>query len=161
MPPTKPAEVPLSERELTITRLIDAPPEKVFRAWTDPALMKEWFCPRPWTTPHIETDVRTGGSSYVVMQGPNGEKIDNRGVYLEVIPGKKLVFTDAYVKAWEPSNKPFMTGILTFENEGGKTRYTAHVYHWNIEDRKAHEQMGFKEGWGKATDQMEALLKRI
>ena len=68
-------------------------------------------------------DVRTGGSSLVIMAGPDGKEFPNPGVFLEVIPGKKIVFTDAYTQAWEPSEKPFMTGVLTFEDEGeGKTR---------------------------------------
>src|SRR5215510_3800757 len=66
--------IPTESRELTLTRVFDAPPEKLFRAWTEPELMKQWFCPRPWTTPHIETDVRAGGSSLVVMRGPEGQE---------------------------------------------------------------------------------------
>lgn len=150
-----------AKHELVLTRQIDAPPRLVFRAWTDPELMKHWFTPRPWTTPHIETDVRPGGSSYILMRGPDGEEHPNRGVYLEVVPDRKLVFTDAYVRAWEPSPKPFMTGILTFEPQNGKTLYTARVLHWSEEDRARHEAMGFHEGWGKATDQMEAMLKAM
>lgn len=144
--------------ELTITRLINAPPELVYKAWIDPEMMKEWFCPRPWRVTQVENDVRAGGASYVLMKGPNGEEFPNRGVYLEVIPGKKLVFTDAYVSAWIPSQKPFMTGVLTFDNEDGKTRYTARVYHWTEADLKEHEKMGFHDGWAKATDQLELLL---
>jgi len=147
--------------DLVFTRLIDASPEMVFRAWTEPELMKQWFTPRPWTTPEIETDVRPGGSNYILMKGPNGEEMPNRGVYLEVVPGRRLVFTDAFTEAWKPSQKPFMTGILTFEPEDGKTRYTAVVRHWSEEDRKTHEQMGFHEGWGKATDQMEDMLRKM
>lgn len=86
----------------------------------------------------------------------------NRGVYLEVVENEKLVFTDAYTKAWEPPNKPFFTGILTFEDAGGgKTRYTARVVHWTREDCEAHEKMGFHRGWGIATDQMTALAKTL
>lgn len=147
--------------ELKLTRLIDAPRETLFRCWTDPALIPLWFCPPPWGVSHVENDVRTGGSSLIVMKGPNGEEMPNPGVYLEVIPNEKLVFTDAYTRAWEPSGKPFMTGILIFEDEGGKTRYTARVLHWTAEDKAQHEAMGFEEGWGIATDQLEALAKRI
>ncbi len=153
----KPA-APASDRELVLTRLIDAPPEKVFQAWTDPALMVQWFTPKPWETVRAETDVRPGGSSLIVMRGPDGTEFPNRGVYLEVVPNKRLVFTDAFTEAWTPSEKPFMTGVLTFENEGGKTRYTARVLHWSAADREAHEKMGFHEGWGKATDQLAQLL---
>lgn len=146
--------------ELVLTRLIAAPPEAVYRAWTDPELIKLWFTPRPWTTPVVETDVRPGGSSYILMRGPQGEEHPNRGVYLEVVPNRKLVFTDAYTKAWVPSGKPFMTGVLTFESEGGKTRYTARALHWSAADRDMHEKMGFEAGWGKATDQLEELLAK-
>ena len=148
-------------RELTLTRLIDAPREKLFRAWTEPELLKQWFTPRPWTTPVVETDVRPGGSIFILMRGPDGNESPNRGVYLEVVLNRKLVFTDAYDAAWEPSGKPFMTLVLTFDDEEGKTRYTARVRHWSEADREAHEKMGFHEGWGKATDQLEALVAKL
>jgi len=150
-----------ADRELVLTRLINAPRAKVYRAWTDPELLKQWFAPKPYTTPIVEIDVRPGGSAYFVMRGPDGKDLPNRGVYLEVVPNEKLVSTDAYVKAWEPSEKPFMTLILTFEDEGGKTRYTARVRHWTVADREAHEKMGFHEGWGLCTDQLEALAAKI
>ncbi|MCC0021299.1 MAG: SRPBCC family protein [Nitratireductor sp.] len=150
----------MATHELVLTRLIDADPMDVYRCWTEPELMKQWFTPRPWTTPVIENDVRPGGTSYVLMRGPEGEEHPNRGVYLEVVPGRKLVTTDAFTEAWVPSEKPFMTAVLTFEPEDGKTRYTAIARHWSAEDKEAHEQMGFHDGWGKATDQMEALLAR-
>ena len=156
---TNPA--PASDRELVLTRLIDAPREKLYRAWTEPALMKQWFAPRPWTTPVVETDVRVGGSSRIVMRGPDGPEFPNRGVYLEVVPNERLVFTDAYTSAWEPSAKPFMTVALTFENEAGKTRYTARVRHWTVADREAHEKMGFHQGWGQCADQLAALVAKI
>jgi uncharacterized protein YndB with AHSA1/START domain len=87
---------PTSDRELVLTRLIDAPCEKLFRAWTDPALLKQWFAPLPYTTPVAELDVRPGGSNLIVMRGPDGKDIPNRGVYLAVVPNERLVFTDAY-----------------------------------------------------------------
>ena len=150
-----------ADRELVLTRLINAPRAKVYRAWTDPELLKQWFAPKPYTTPIVEIDVRPGGSAYFVMRGPDGKDLPNRGVYLEVVPNEKLVSTDAYVKAWEPSEKPFMTLILTFEDEGGKTRYTARVRHWTVADRETHEKMGFHGGWSLCTDQLEALVATI
>ncbi len=149
------------EHELVITRLIDAPRDKLFRCWTEPALIVHWFTPPPWKTIHAETDVRPGGASYIVMQGPDGSEMPNRGVYLEVVKNEKVVFTDAYTSAWVPSGKPFFTGVLTFEDEDGKTRYTARARHWNAEDSKAHEAMGFYVGWGIATDQLAALAATL
>jgi uncharacterized protein YndB with AHSA1/START domain len=152
---------PPSDRELVLTRLIDAAPEKVFRAWTDSALLKQWFAPLPYTTPVAELDVRPGGASLIVMRAPDGQELPNRGVYLEVVENKRLVFTDAYGTAWEPSQKPFMTVIVTFEEEGGKTRYTARVRHWTVADREAHEKMGFHQGWGQCADQLAALVAKL
>ena len=153
---------PANDRELVLARIIDAPRENVYRCWTDTRLLMQWFAPKPWTTPRAEMDVRTGGSSLVVMAGPDGNEFPNPGVFLEVIPGKKIVFTDAYTQAWEPSGKPFMTGVLTFEDEGnGKTRYIARVRHWNAADREQHEKMGFHEGWGQCTDQLEELARTL
>ena len=149
-----------TNRELVLTRIIDAPRERVFAAWTQPDLLKQWFAPKPWTTTVAELDVRPGGASFVILRDPDGNEYPNHGVYLEVVPNEKLVFTDAYTEAWQPSDKPFMTVVLTFEDEGGKTRYTARARHWTVEDRKAHEQMGFHEGWGMVAGQMEDLLKR-
>jgi uncharacterized protein YndB with AHSA1/START domain len=152
---------PVSDRELVLSRLIDAPREKVYRAWTDAEILRQWFAPKPWSTPHAELDVRPGGANLVVMSDPDGNEFPNRGVYLEVVPNRKLVFTDAYSAAWEPSEKPFFTAVLTFEDEGGKTRYTARALHWTVEDKETHEKMGFHEGWGQCADQLEAVAKRL
>src|SRR5688572_19791442 len=88
------------DRELVLTALIDAPREKLFRAWTEPALIKQWFAPLPWTTPHAEMDVRPGGATFMVMRGPDGQEFPVPGTILEVVKNEKLVFTDAYTKAW-------------------------------------------------------------
>jgi uncharacterized protein YndB with AHSA1/START domain len=151
----------VQDRELVLTRLIDAPREKLFRAWTDSELLRQWFAPLPYTTPVAELDVRPGGANFIVMRGPDGTDMPLRGVYLQVVESERIVFTDAYTKAWEPSDKPFMTVIVTFEDEGGKTRYTARVRHWTVADREAHEKMGFHQGWGQCADQLTALVAKL
>jgi uncharacterized protein YndB with AHSA1/START domain len=150
-----------TDRDLVINRLISAPPSKVYRAWTEPELLKKWFAPLPYTTPAARLDVRPGGSCTIVMRSPDGMDLPNSGVYLEVIPNQRLVFTDAYTSAWQPSEKPFMTVVITFAEEGGKTRYTALVRHWTVADREAHEKMGFHTGWGQCADQLEALVATL
>ena len=152
-----------AELELSLTRLIDAPRAALYRAWTDPEILPKWFCPRPWTVSKAELDVRAGGSSLVVMNGPDGEVFPNRGLYLEIVENERVVFTNLFERAWEPVAKSdalpfFFVGIITFEDDGGRTRYTARVRHWSAADCEAHEKMGFHEGWGKATDQLEELL---
>ena len=152
----------MSDRELTLTKILDAPRDKIWRCWTEPSLLKQWFAPKPWTTSHAEMDVRPGGASLVVMRGPDGKEFPNPGVYLEVVAGEKLVFTNAYTKAWEPSLKPFMTVVLTFEDAGaGKTKYTARALHWTVEDRQQHEKMGFHTGWAQCADQLAEVAKDL
>lgn len=152
---------PTDDRELVLTRLIDAPRENLYRCWTEPALLKQWFAPKPYETPVVEVDVRPGGSSLFVMRGPDGQDMANRGVYLEVVPNERLISTDAFTEAWQPSAKPFMTLILSFQKQGDKTLYTARVRHWTAEDREAHEKMGFHVGWGICTDQLAALAATL
>jgi uncharacterized protein YndB with AHSA1/START domain len=156
-----PQTAPTDSRELVISRLLDAPRHKLYRCWTEPALIVQWFTPPPWKTIRADLDVRADGASCIVMQGPDGTEVPNRGTYLEVVPNARLVFTDAYTGNWQPSDKPLFTGVLTFEDEGGKTRYTARARHWSAEDCAAHEQMGFHTGWGIATDQLAALAATL
>ena len=147
------------DRDLIMTRLIDAPPERVFEAWTRPELLKLWFAPLPWTTPIVEIEVRAGGSSLIVMRSEDGTDFPYQGVYLEVVKNEKLVFTNAYTKAWEPAAQPFTTVILTFEPHAGMTKYTALVRHWSVADREAHEKMGFHKGWPICAQQMADLIE--
>ena len=150
------------DRDLVLERTLDAPAEALFRCWTEADLLKQWFAPKPYTTPEAVLDVRPGGSSRIVMQSPEGQPMPNVGVYLEVAPGKKLVFTDAFTEAWAPAAKPFMAVTLTFEDLGdGRSKYTALARHWSKEDKEAHEAMGFLVGWGICADQMEALAKTL
>lgn len=150
-----------ASRELVIDRLLDAPRTAVWRCWTEPALLTQWFTPAPWSTKSAAVDVRPGGSSLIVMADPDGNEFPNPGVFLEVVEGKKLVMTDAYTSAWEPNENPFMTAIVTFADEDGGTRYRAVVRHWSEEARKRHEEMGFHPGWNAAADQLQALAKTL
>lgn len=153
---------PTTNNDLVLTRVMDVPREKLYRAWTEPALMKQWFAPKPWTTPYVQTDLRSGGASNITMRSPEGQDHPMSGIYLEVVKNEKIVFTDAYTEGWAPSAKPFFTAIVTFEDiGGGKTKYTATARHWRTEDREAHEKMGFHEGWGICADQLEALAKTL
>lgn len=149
-------------RELVLTRVIDVPRDRLWRAWTEPELLKQWFAPKPWSIASVDNELRAGGSNCFVMRSPEGQEFPNQGVYLEVVPNERLVFTDAFVRAWEPSTKPFMTAIVTFEDlGGGKTRYTAIARHWSEADREAHEKMGFHQGWGQCADQLAELAARL
>ena len=148
----------MAKHELSLELNLAAPRAAVWRCWTEPDLLVQWFTPKPWTTKSAKLDLRPGGTSEIVMLSPEGQEFPNRGVYLEVVPGERIVFTDAFTSAWEPSAKAFMTGSVSFaEAPGGGTRYFARVLHWNAEDLARHEAMGFHAGWTKAAEQLDAL----
>ena len=160
MPLPQSIESPLSERELVLVRETDVPRDQLFAGWTQPDLIVQWFTPAPWKTIAAEIDLRPGGSSKTTMQSPEGENFPNEGVFLEVVPNEKLVFTDAYTAGWEPNPNPFFTAILTWETlPSGKTRYTARAVHWTKESCEKHAAMGFIDGWSKAFDQLVELCQ--
>jgi uncharacterized protein YndB with AHSA1/START domain len=152
---------PDPELDLVLERTVDAPAELVWRALTEPEHLKHWFAPRPWTTVDAELDVRPGGIMRTVMRSPEGEDHPGVGCYLEVIPERRLVWTDALLPGYRPSPEPFFTAVITLEPSGGGTRYTAIAIHRDAEGRKQHEEMGFHEGWGQAFDQLVAHVKTM
>lgn len=148
------------EFELVLERVFDAPPAKVYKAWTEPALLRQWFVPRPWSLASVDQDLRPGGRANFVMRDPDGKDYPNEGVFLEIVANRRIVTTDAFTEGWIPSGKPFMVAQTTFgELPGGRTKYTARAMHWNAESKAEHEKMGFHEGWGQTADQLAELLK--
>lgn len=145
--------------DLVLTREVDVPPHLVWRAWTEPELLKQWFTPVPWRTTECEIDLRPGGIFRTVMRGPAGEVNDSTGCFLEVVPNQRLVFTDALGPGFRPMPKPFMTAVISLEAIPGGTRYIARAMHKDDADREAHAAMGFDQGWGTALDQLVALMR--
>ncbi len=151
-----------TERDLVLSLVLDAPRHNIYRCWTEPDLLVQWFAPKPWSTPRAVLDVRPGGACHVTMADEAGNEYPNPGQYLEVVPNERLAFTDAFVGDWQPSEKPFFTAILVFEDAGeGKTRYTAVARHWTAEDAENHKKMGFHQGWGICARQLEALAASL
>lgn len=145
--------------DLVLDRTVDVPRELVWAAWTQPEHIVHWFTPAPWKTIACEIDLRAGGKFNTTMQSPEGENYPNFGCFLEVVPNERLVFTDALIEGYRPTEKPFMTAILTLEAAGAGTRYVATVLHRDEATRKQHEEMGFFGGWGTALDQLVAYVK--
>jgi uncharacterized protein YndB with AHSA1/START domain len=142
--------------ELAVERFIAAPPETVWRVMTE--RMTEWWCPRPWRTEIIEQDWRPGGRCAMTMHGPDGETAPSDGVFLEVVPGKRFVTTDAFNSQWIPQ-PAFMVGGFEIEPSGHGTRYRAWSRHWDEAAMRQHREMGFIEGWSAVSDQLAALAE--
>lgn len=145
--------------DLVLERDIDVPVEMVWKAWTTPEHLKEWFVPKPWTIAACEIDLRPGGAFSTMMRSPEGQEFPNNGCYLEIVPNKRLVFTDTLLPGYRPSPQPFFTAVLELEANGSGTHYKAIAIHGNPETRKKHEEMGFHEGWGTVVDQMVEHIK--
>jgi uncharacterized protein YndB with AHSA1/START domain len=146
------------ELDLVLERTIPVSPDRVYRAWTDPELLKKWFTPAPWKTADVDIDLQPGGRFNSVMQSPEGERFNNMGCVLELIPNRKIVITDALHAGFRPSAEPFFSAIVTMEPHADGTKYTAIARHGTADNRKKHEEMGFHSGWSAALDQLVALM---
>jgi uncharacterized protein YndB with AHSA1/START domain len=152
----RPPRVPGSDRELVISRLIDAPRGRVFKAWTHQ--FSDWWGPHGMTTPVVEMDLRPGGVFRTVMRAPDGTDYPTKGVFLEVVEPERIVFTDAFEPGWLPAPDLFFTAVITLDDVNGKTRYTARALHWTVASREQHEAMGFYQGWGESLDRLALLV---
>lgn len=153
---------PRNQHELVIGRIIDAPRHAVWRCWTEEDLLKQWHCPRPWSVPEADFDLRPGGRFNTVFAGPDGERMENKGMWLEIVPEERLVFTDFYTEGYVPQGDGFMTGFVELsDTEDGKTRFIWGARHRNAETMKQHVEMGFEQGWGAAADQLEETAQSV
>ena len=147
------------ELDLVLERVVPVPPKLMWTAWTRPEHVKEWFAPKPWSVTEVQIDLRPGGQVRSVMRSPEGQLFPNEGCFLEIVPEKKLVFTDALQPGFRPAENPFFTAVVTFEPHGDGTRYIARALHQSVENRKKHEDMGFSVGWGQVLDQLVAFIQ--
>jgi len=143
--------------ELSVERIIKAAPEKVYQTWLD--RFEDWWAPKPWTTKILARDLRPGGASKLRMQGPDGQASEMEGVFLEVIPNRKIVLTNAFAADWIPQ-APFMVALFTFEPHAEGTLYRGASRHWTEETHKQHQAMGFEAGWALVAGQLAALAEQ-
>ncbi len=153
----------MSDRELVIVREFAAPRELVWRVWTEPAHVAQWFGPRGFGTAVSASDLRVGGTWRYVMTGPDGAEYAFGGVFLEVVPLAKIVSTDEFGSEYETElpgvELPKGTVVTTlFEDIGGKTRLTIRVLHASAEDKAKHEAMGVVAGWNSSFECLDEHL---
>jgi len=156
---------PDPDLDLVLERTVAVAPERVWAAWTEPELLMQWFTPAPWKTIAVDVDVRPGGRCVTTMESPEGEQFPNAGCYLEVVPGRLLVFTSVMTEGFRPTSPssedadlPFTARVEITPSGDGGTHYRAIAIHPDADARNRHAEMGFAEGWGAALNQLVALM---
>jgi uncharacterized protein YndB with AHSA1/START domain len=150
------ATTDLRDRELVLVRVFDAPREAVFKAWTDPKALAQWWGPKGFTNPVCEADARPGGKWRIVMQGPEGGQYPHGGEYLEVVPPEKLVMTNALEGDIHPFGQS--TWTVTFDEVDGRTTLTTRVVCQSKADRDAMAETGFNQGYGMSLERLDDIL---
>src|SRR5579863_5260880 len=156
---TTPTSKSFGEREVTITRLIDAPRALVFKAWTNPDMLAQWWGPKGFTAPVCDFDARLGGRFRIHMRAPDGTIYPMRGEIREFVPMECLVFTNIAVDA---ADKPIIEGLttVTFADEAGKTLLTVRTGGTAVVDYAAAYLQGMEMGWTMSIDKLEAFIVR-
>jgi uncharacterized protein YndB with AHSA1/START domain len=146
------------QREVVFTRILDAPREVVFKAWTDPEQMAQWWGPRYFTNPVCEMDVRPGGAILIHMRGPDGVVYPMKGTFHEVVEPERLVFTSSALEDDEGNPQLEDLTTVTFEEEDGKTRLTVRAVVTKATPAAAGALEGMEEGWSQSLDRLTEFL---
>jgi uncharacterized protein YndB with AHSA1/START domain len=148
---------PLAEREVTITRVFDAPRELVFKAWTDAKHVAQWWGPKGFTNPVCEIDARVGGMLRMHMRAPDETVYPMKGQIRELVAPERLVFTNIAVDA---AGRHLLEGLttVTFADESGKTKMTLHTKAVAVVEDAAAYLQGMEAGWTQSIDKLQAFL---
>lgn len=148
-----------SNLEIVITRDFDAPRAKVFEAWTNPDLVRQWYGCGEMTLVECDIDLRVGGTYRYELAGPDGSEHVMTGRYLEIVPPARLVYTERYVSEQFESDEAFVT--LTLVEHDGRTRLTSTVLHKTAANRDMHLNSGVEKGASLTLDRLEQLLRSM
>jgi uncharacterized protein YndB with AHSA1/START domain len=147
------------EGTVEIVRVFDAPRALVWQAWTDPAMMAQWFGPRHFTSSVPEYDVRAGGKLRIVMHGPDGNDYPMKGVFIEVTPPERLVFSNIAI---DKDGNHLLEGetTVTFAEHGGKTTMSLKSHAVGRVPTAPQMLAGMEAGWTQSIDKLEELVVR-
>ncbi len=151
-----------ADREIVITRVLNAPRELVWKAWTDPKHLEQWWGPKGFTTAVTEMNLRPGGGWRYVMRGPDGAEYPCKGIFREITVPERIVtsdeFDEGHVAVGSGDLPSGMVVTAIFREQGDKTKLTLRIMHQSMEDRKKHEQMGVIAGWNSSFDCLDEHL---
>jgi uncharacterized protein YndB with AHSA1/START domain len=149
-----------TQKEVNITRLIDAPRDIVFRAWTDTKHVAQWWGPEGFTNPVCEMDVKTGGSILIHMKGPDGTIYPMSGKFREISEPGKLTFSSM---ALDEAGMPLfeVLNTITFSSKGEQTELKVHAVVTSETDAAAPYLEGMDEGWKQTLDRLAKHAERM
>jgi uncharacterized protein YndB with AHSA1/START domain len=147
------------QRELTITRIFDAPPGLVFKMWTDPKHMAQWWGPHGFTNPVCELDVRPGGAILIHMRAPDGDVHPMTGVFHEVVEPARLVFTAAVDDA-DGNRLLEVHNTVTLAAHAGKTKLTLQARVVKATAGAAAMLAGMEAGWTQSLERLQEHVAR-
>jgi uncharacterized protein YndB with AHSA1/START domain len=150
--------VPRGEREIVITRMFDAPRKLVFRAFTEPALVRRWMNgPGGYSMPVCDMDFRVGGKyRYVWKSDKDGSEMALVGEFREIVPNERIVRTETFEGPWSPGET---VGTVELVESGGKTTVTTTVVYPSQQARDGMLKSGMKQGLAMSYDRLELLLE--
>lgn len=150
------AEATFGEGTVAITRVFAAPRALVWKAWTDPNMLAQWFGPRGFTSSVPQLDVRVGGALRIVMHGPDGNDYPMKGVFREVIAPERLVFTNIAIDA---NGKHLLEGetTVTLIEKDGRTTLTLNTHAVGRVPIAPAMLAGMEAGWTQSIDRLEEL----
>ena len=155
--------------ELVITRILDAPRELVWKAWTEPELMMQWWAPKTFTAPSIKLDLRVGGEYLVCMLSPEGKDYWSKGTYKEIVPGQRLVLTDSFADdkgnivpatyyGMSPEFPLESVVTVTFDENDGRTKLT--LRYDDVSSIPESDLTDMQQGWNEMLDKLADFLKK-
>ena len=152
----------LEKRELLAERVFNAPRELVFKAWSEPEALMQWWGPREWPLTVCNLDFRPGGIWHYCMTGPKGEEAWGRGVFSEIVPPERIVYSDSFSDAEGKvaENMPTMIISVDFISEGAKTRVRSLAQFASAQELQSVLDMGVVEGLTETWDRLEEYLAR-
>jgi uncharacterized protein YndB with AHSA1/START domain len=151
------------ELDLDLSRIIKAPRAVIWKAWTDPRSLEQWWVPAPSRCKVLEMEPRPGGALVTHLSENGGDFVPHMAAcFLEVEDQQRIVFTNALLHGYRPARAPFlyMTAIITLKDHPQGTEYGVHVMHRDSTDRNMHKELGFHDGWGTVTAQLAMLAER-
>jgi uncharacterized protein YndB with AHSA1/START domain len=150
----------VAELDLETSRIIKAPRARVWRAWTDPERLAQWWIPRPANCRVVSLDLHPGGAFITEMSengGPFGTHLS--ACFLDVALQERIVYTNSLTGGWRPAANGFVTAVITLTDHPDGTEYRALAMHKNRADRDKHEELGFHDGWGTVVEQLANLVE--